>query len=144
MATKRTTKRAPLSSLTNLPLQNRLFDTLNNPVETLNKPVQRDACDSESHESTTRLMGTGKCTVVVQQFLGERVFCLCQQGVFNYNGTSNVLDVKCQACHHTVAEHESLSASKGARSVSSTPTSQIENANRTPSMIPRSKCFDCI
>lgn len=122
------TERAPLSSLTNLPLQNRLFTTLNKPVGTLNKPVQRDTCDSEKrHDSTTRVMGTGKCTVVLQQLLGERVFCLCRKGVFNYNGTSNVLDVKCQVCHHTVAEHESLSVSKGGRSVSSSPLHIIES-----------------
>ena len=116
------TERAPLSSLTNLQLQNR-------PFPTFNKPLQRDTCDSERrHDSTTRVMGAGKCNVAISQFRGERVLCPCQQGVFNFNGTSNVLDDTCQDCLHTAVQHESLSASKGGRSVSSPPLHIIESS----------------
>lgn len=115
-----TLERAPLSSLTNLQVQNQ-------PFPTFNKPIQRDVCDVERrHDSTTRLMGSGKCTVAISQFRGERVFCLCQQGVFNYNSSSNVLDNTCQDCLHTAVQHESLSASEKGRSVSSPPLHIIE------------------
>lgn len=114
------TEQAPLSSLTSLQLQDR-------PFSTFNKPIQRDICDVERrHDSTTRVMGSGKCTVSIPQFGGERVLCPCQQGVFNYNSTSNVLDNTCQHCFHTAVQHESLSASKRGRSVSSPPLHIIE------------------
>lgn len=118
---KMATERAPLSSITNLQLQNR-------PFPTFNRLVQRDTCDLEScHNSTTRVMGAGKCNVVFSQFRGEKVVCPCQQGVFNYNGTSNVFDDTCQDCLHSAVQHESLSASKGGRLVSSPPLQIIES-----------------
>lgn len=117
---KMTTERAPLSSLTNLQLQNRSFPNFK-------KLVQRGTSDSERrHDSTTRVMGAGRCNVTISQFRGERVLCPCLQGLFSYNGTSNLLDDICQDCHHTAIQHQSLSASKGGRSVSSLPLHIIE------------------
>lgn len=104
-------ERAPLSSLTNLQLENR-------PFPSFNKPLQRDKFDPDRrHPATTRMMGAGECNVTVE-FRGEKISCPCLQGVFKYNGTSDSLDDTCQDCHHTVLQHESVSGLNEGRLVS--------------------------
>lgn len=113
-------KRAPLSSLTNLQLENL-------PFPSFNKPLQRDKFDPDRrHSARTRMMGGGKCNVSVE-FQGEKISCPCLQGLFKYNGTSNSLDDTCQDCHHTVLQHESVSGLKEGKSVSFPQLHNIES-----------------
>lgn len=76
------TERALLSLLTTkLQLENR-------PFPSFNKPLQRDTSNSNRCQSATiRMMGSGKCNVIVSQFRGINVFCSCLRGIFKYNGT---------------------------------------------------------